>query len=196
VNIENPKRPKIVDTGVEDLDISTKYVALSHRWGDMPENAVTTPANIERRLKRIPLDELPPSFQHAIAVTKALRCNYLWIDSLCIMQGPDGDFVEQADKMETTFSGAHCVIAACSANGAKEGFLVPQETPFVKIGNLCIAAVTDDFERDVLSSGLNKRGWVLQERALARRTIFFTDSQMYWECGGGIQCETLAAMTK
>jgi len=43
---------------------------------------------------------------------------------------------------------------------------------------------------------MNKRGWVLQERALACRTIYFTAQQTYWECGGGVRCETLTKMSK
>jgi hypothetical protein len=43
---------------------------------------------------------------------------------------------------------------------------------------------------------LNKRGWVLQERALARRTIYFTARQTYWECGCGVRCETLTRLHK
>jgi hypothetical protein len=43
---------------------------------------------------------------------------------------------------------------------------------------------------------LNKRGWVFQERALSRRTMYFTKTQVYWECGKGVQCETLTKMSK
>jgi len=41
---------------------------------------------------------------------------------------------------------------------------------------------------------LNKRGWVLQERALSRRTVYFAEKQSYWECGRGVRCETLTRM--
>jgi hypothetical protein len=54
----------------------------------------------------------------------------------------------------------------------------------------------DDFHKDVELSRLNTRGWVLQERALSRRTIFFTSTQVYWECGAGIHCETLTRLEK
>ena len=32
---------------------------------------------------------------------------------------------------------------------------------------------------------------MLQERALARRTIYFAERQTYWECGGGVRSEAL-----
>ncbi|KAH6951058.1 hypothetical protein BKA56DRAFT_626064 [Ilyonectria sp. MPI-CAGE-AT-0026] len=54
----------------------------------------------------------------------------------------------------------------------------------------------DQFDADVEEGLLNQRVWVLQERALLRRTIHFTGSQIYWECGRGIRCETLTYMRK
>ncbi|KAJ4196949.1 hypothetical protein NW767_009192 [Fusarium falciforme] len=104
--------------------------------------------------------------------------------------------------METTFSSAYCVIAASQAMGTSSGFLgerrarrfirfdEPGETPHY------ICEAIDDFQHDVIDGDLNKRGWVFQERALARRTIYFTKNQTYWECGHGVRCETLTRMTK
>ena len=60
----------------------------------------------------------------------------------------------------------------------------------------CVCEAIDDFYRDVDQGELNQRGWVLQERALSRRTIYFTETQSYWECGGGVRCETMTKMKK
>ncbi|ESZ91413.1 hypothetical protein SBOR_8202 [Sclerotinia borealis F-4128] len=196
--VENAKKPKIVVTADLPKNILSKirYVALSHKWGCMPDKAITTKKNFEQRKKKIPMDEIPLSFRNAIAITSALNCTYLWIDSLCILQGSDGDFSEEADRMQTTFNCAYCVLAACSAQSAEDGFLHNQESrsKCVKIGDISVSPVTNDFERDVLDSPLSRRGWVLQERALARRTIYFTKTQTYWECGHGIRCETLVKL--
>ncbi|CAN9268874.1 unnamed protein product [Alternaria alternata] len=189
-------QPKIIDSATIVVPPEgVRYIAFSHKWGKMPEDALTTKANLPARNKVIPKKSIPPSFADAIAITKALGCNYLWIDCLCINQGEDGDFAEQAVSMQAVFSNAYCVIAAASADGAVHGFLKRdiESHPLraVKVGSVYFSAVTNDFSRDVLQSPLNTRGWVLQERALARRTIFFTANQMYWECGDGIRCETL-----
>ena len=187
------KRPKIVESA--SIPEGVRYIAFSHKWSKMPTIAPTTKANLPARQAAIPLEEMPASFSDAMAITKALGCNYLWIDCLCITQGSDGDFAAQADSMQAVFSNAYCVIAAASAGGAVDGFLKRnvEENPLdaVKVGKVYISAVTNDFSRDVLKSPLNSRGWVLQERALARRTIFFTANQMYWECSDGVRCETL-----
>ncbi|EDO01337.1 hypothetical protein SS1G_03811 [Sclerotinia sclerotiorum 1980 UF-70] len=186
INVEIPTMPKIVTADLYKNIPSggIRYLALSHKWGDMPAEAKTTMKNIEERKDMIPLDELPLSFKNAIVITKALKCSYLWIDSLCIIQGLDGEFSQEADKMQTTFDGAYCVLAACSAQSAKDGFLHSRGSrpKYLKTNNVYVSPVTNDFESDVLRSPLSCRGWVLQERALARRTIYFTDTQTYWEC--------------
>jgi len=189
------KRRKLVEsTELHGGQNQIRYLAFSHKWG-REGFAVTTAKNVETRKIRIPLKELPKSFTDAIAVTKALGCDYLWIDSLCINQkceDDDGDFDEQADDMRTIYSNAYCVIAASSASGATEGFLGrSSHLDAVKVGSVFVSAITNDFTRDVIESPLHRRGWVLQEHALARRTIFFTANQMYWECGDSVRCETL-----
>ncbi|KAI1383464.1 HET-domain-containing protein [Hypoxylon trugodes] len=107
--------------------------------------------------------------------------------------------------MEDYFSGAYCTIAADTADGPDSGFLrerpvtgdkarkchLFQSNPGSPESALYICNNIDDFARDVERSYLNTRGWVFQERALSRRTIHFTDTQAYWECGRGVRCETL-----
>ncbi|KAK4164675.1 heterokaryon incompatibility protein-domain-containing protein [Cladorrhinum sp. PSN259] len=184
-----------------------RYIALSHPWGDAAKNKhfCTTKANFVSRLQKgIPMNDLPRTFQDAVHVTRALGIRYVWIDSLCILQGIDGDFHQEAKLMETVFSNAYCVIAASRATGTSSGFLSNQarNRKFVTLDHqlaheekLYVCEAINDFQSDVIDGPLNKRGWVLQERALARRTIYFTESQTYFECGSGVRCETLAKMT-
>jgi hypothetical protein len=195
--------PRIVET--KELSEQEKqhieYTALSHRWGG-DEFLHSTRANIKDRKRRIKLLDLPRTFKDAIEVTKILGLQYLWIDSLCILQGTHGDFDAEAERMQITFGQAYCVLAACDAKKAEGGFLRVQgirsahKECRLADSNLWASTVIDDFERDVLLSPLNKRGWVLQERALARRTLFFTKDQTYFECGRGIRSESMGRMGK
>ncbi|KAJ4248821.1 hypothetical protein NW762_012659 [Fusarium torreyae] len=182
-----------------------RYIALSHPWGNGEEHQhfCTTSENLQGRLHDgIAFSQFPSTFKHAIEVTRRLGVQYLWIDSLCIIQGPGGDFDTEAKKMEAVFSSAYCVIAASRAFGTSSGFL--WERPMrevVRLDNrfsedtVYACEAIDDFQHDVIEGALNKRGWVLQERALARRTIYFTEKQTYWECGQGVRCETLTRLT-
>jgi Heterokaryon incompatibility protein (HET) len=198
---------------------ATKYIALSYPWGRSPphEHFITNQQNVEAYKIEIP-NKLPPTLADAVKTTRHLNIRYLWINSLCIIQGPSGDFAEQAGRMGAVFSSEYCVLAATSANGTSSGFL--NRTPKRELGAvidrndegvnpvyfkntsvdgkrggmILVDERFDDFDRDVLKSPLNQRGWVFQESALARRTVHLTNNQTCFECGQGIRCETLTKM--
>ncbi|KAL6790911.1 hypothetical protein J3E68DRAFT_411615 [Trichoderma sp. SZMC 28012] len=177
------------------------YVALSHCWGKLKkeERFCTYAHNIDALKMNVPYKALPKTFQDAVTVTRALGIPYLWIDSLCIIQEDEKDWESEAARMEEVFSSAYCTIAASRGTSSLSGFLGKRKPrAYAKVqtsdGPLYLAEAIDDFHADVEQSELSKRGWVLQERALSRRTIYFTSTQIYWECGQGIFCETLAAL--
>lgn len=178
-----------------------RFAALSYPWGDSRhhEHYFTDVENYEMHKRQIPVEALPPLLQNAIQVTRDIGIEYLWIDALCIKQGPNGDFNYEAERMEDVFSAAYCVLAASRATGVSDGFMGPRkqrQVVAVPNSSLFLSEDIDDFQHDVIEGHLNKRGWVLQERALARRTIYFTESQTYWECGRGVRCETFSKMSK
>lgn len=197
---------KLIET--KNLQRVVHYLALSHPWGDEPYYC-TYPADLERHKQGIDMKALPATFRDAVEITRKLGINYLWIDSICIIQGPDGDFRQESKRMENVFSQAYCVLAASSALGQRSGFSGSHggvrrlgesrhtlRLPLNGGNQLYVCDFIDSFDKDVLESGLNQRGWVLQERALARRTIYFTNTQTYFECGAGVRCETFTKMTK
>lgn len=182
-------------------DQDLRFAALSYPWGasGIHRHYSTTVANYEEHKDAILLENLPSLLQDAVRVARAMEVPYLWIDALCIIQGPEGDFKYEAERMEDVFSAAYCVIAASRSTGVSDGFLGERKQRRVVThphSRLFLAEDIDDFQHDVIEGPLNQRGWVLQERALARRTIYFTEKQIYWECGKGIRCETFTKMNK
>ncbi|KAI1102455.1 HET-domain-containing protein [Jackrogersella minutella] len=189
---------RLVDTNDQAND---RYVALSHCWGNIPEEQrfCTYRSNIEKHKQGIELDKLPDTLRDAVKVTQSLGIRYLWVDSICIIQKDVVDWETQAGNMETVFSSAYCTIAASSAVSSRDGFICHRDKrayiTMDKDGSiLYMCKYIDNFHRDVEEAALNKRGWVLQERALSRRTVHFTSNQIYWECGNGVHCETLAKL--
>jgi hypothetical protein len=92
------------------------------------------------------------------------------------------------NRMEDVFSSAYCTIAASTANDTDDGFLKPR-TPrkYVTLQKgpesaFYVCEYINTFRSDVELGELNRRGWLFQERALSRRSVYFTNSQMYWEC--------------
>ena len=185
-----------------------KYIALSHCWGELPiedkKQFCTTQDNIVQRLRGFSISDLPMTFQDAVKVTRELRVPYLWIDSLCIIQYEDNeeDWKHESRRMEKVFSLAYCTIAATSAVNSKAGFLkrnVSTEYIFVQDASgrrFYVCTGIDDFNNDVEKARLNTRAWVMQERVLSRRTIHFSNNQIYWECGEGVYCENLTKLER
>ncbi|KAH7085664.1 heterokaryon incompatibility protein-domain-containing protein [Paraphoma chrysanthemicola] len=184
---------------------SEKYLALSHRWGSSPLITTTT-KNLTAMSENIDLAALPRTFTDAVLCAKNLGVRYLWIDSLCIVQDDMTDWQRQSAKMESYYSGAYLVVAAASADGSNVGFLkerppiytgIPFETvsgsgildmvvrrimPH-RTGSRLTASVA--MEHDYIDS----RAWCMQETILARRTVFFHNSELLWQCQSTTDCE-------
>lgn len=214
---QGSRQPRLIcKTG--NLKTEDKYLALSHRWGSPPKPDEPDPLagkivctykrNIHKLEQGLDDSDLPPMYQDAINIARKLKVEYLWIDSLCIIQQDKSDSLDkgedwkaESERMEQVFRSAYVIIAASCASSPAERFLKTRperQCVTMKTGNafyyLCDAI--DDFRGDVEQGELNKRGWVLQERALSRRTIYFTEKQTYWECGEGVRCETLTKTRK
>lgn len=86
-----------------------KYVALSYCWGDK-NNFKTTTDNISDRINGFPYADLPQTVSDAVYVTRKLGFRYLWVDALCILQGPDEnarqDWLRESALMQSVYSNA------------------------------------------------------------------------------------------
>ncbi|KAI8635305.1 heterokaryon incompatibility protein-domain-containing protein [Xylariaceae sp. FL1651] len=102
-----------------------QYATLSHRWpSDSDQISQLTTSNIELWQREI--DQGPgfsQSFKDAIVVCRHLDIEYIWIDSLCIIQQGDGgqDWQEEAGNMGSIYKWGVCNIAATSVVDGDEG---------------------------------------------------------------------------
>jgi hypothetical protein len=91
-----------------------RFVALSHCWGGQG-NVMTTQSNYMAQQQSIRFQSLPKTFQDAVIVTRELGIAYLWVDSLCIIQDNEQDWMKEAKLMGSTYEKAFCTIAAVEA---------------------------------------------------------------------------------
>ena len=177
-----------------------KYLALSHCWGKSVILSLKT-SNIEAFEEEIPFSSLPRTFQHATVAARSLGYRYLWIDSLCILQDSSEDWQYESSFMGDVYSQCDCVIAATGSKDGSGGLFRIREPKFIEPFILrakwsfyeedytCVNA--DVWTRGVAEAPLNQRGWVVQERMLAPRTLHFGDHQIFWECRQLEACETM-----
>ncbi|KAK0616545.1 heterokaryon incompatibility protein-domain-containing protein, partial [Immersiella caudata] len=173
------------------------YMALSHCWGKT-KILRTLKANIVDHQKGIPLKSLTRTFFDAVEVTRQLGIQFLWIDSLCIIQDSAQDWEKEAAKMGDVYRFSYLTIAAAYAEDSNGGILrSAYNTAWAPIkctvGNTVGSAALTYRPRDhshLSTSPLHTRAWVLQERILSPRTIHYDKDQMLWECRRVRRCET------
>lgn len=81
-------------------------------------------------MREIPLEYLTNNIKHDIEVTRTLGFQYLWVDSLSIVQDDPQDWEElESVKMAEIYSRASLTLAAPNSASSDEGFLKLRPTP-------------------------------------------------------------------
>lgn len=166
------------------------YAALSHCWGLTTPTAILTEEVLPKWLLKIELQTLPKTFLDAIRIAQKLEIQYLWIDCMCIIQDNKADWQKEAAHMADIYQNAYLTIAAASSVDSKGGCSIePLDTGLreftVQSSDADFTAVVrpwHQWEKKLAQSPLYQRGWILQEQILSKRCVYFTDSQMYWQC--------------
>ncbi|PMD54734.1 uncharacterized protein K444DRAFT_513189, partial [Hyaloscypha bicolor E] len=90
------------------------YITLSHCWGQLQLITLTN-SNIVTFQEGLEIRKLPKTFRDAIYVAQRLTVQYIWIDSLCIVQDSEDDRKRESALMMSVFAEAFCNIAATAA---------------------------------------------------------------------------------
>lgn len=176
-----------------------RYACLSHSWG--PSQPLRTmKANLKDIITRIFWSSLPRSFQDAVFVARELSIDYLWMDSLCIIQDDLDDWAAESSTIAGVFSNAYVTISANVADNCYAGFLRERISPESKkihsrtntgaaisvhvCPSLLHGAFSDFWYDDynVRHNPLRQRAWAFQEYILSPRLLQFSPSKILWEC--------------
>ena len=97
-------------------------MTLSHCWGTSKSRDYNLSSNNWKQYTdAISVSALPKTFLDAIAFTRVLGIRYLWIDSLCIIQDSQEDWVTESALMPSVYGNSFCNIAASGAFNSAEG---------------------------------------------------------------------------
>lgn len=180
----------LVETsGLSDPD-TVQYACLSYCWGGASAFKLTQSTRLALQTG-IRTDQLPKTIQHAVYTTSQLGLQWLWVDSLCIVQDSQEDWEREAAEMFDIYRGCHITIAALGASNSDDGLFANRDPlmyapcPLISLAgdsDVCVYSTRSlVFTAAYEEWPLYKRGWVMQERVIAPRTVKFGPF-LSWEC--------------
>jgi hypothetical protein len=169
---------------------SARYVALSYVWGNA-ENIKTLIANkdlfAQAGYLSKPTINIPRTIRDAMELTRKLEEQYLWVDSLCIVQDSAEKYT-QIRQMDRIYSHALLTIVALSAENANEGLSGVRPVSRASFQNIATlqgvkwANKLQDLDDAVKGSSYTTRGWTYQELLFSTRCLVIGKQQAYWHC--------------
>lgn len=185
---------KLQEQAEHHYDSNVRYIALSHRWLGDNENPLLSQENRSAFSDNIEISSLKASIRDAICVTVHLGFQYLWVDTLCILQQNENDKKHEIGEMDSVYSNAICTIAAGVGETANEGCFTSRDPTgisthgvYLRLGGeeaqYCLMRLSwSHTNRELARTSLSRRGWTFQERFLSPRILHFCAKQVHWEC--------------
>ena len=187
VGLRENDRIRVIDTRSPQVRGQIhRYTTLSHCWGtvemyELREDQTDPQGNklpgnkVQLMSEGVELTKLPKNFQHAVQVTRQLNTRYIWIDSLCIVQKPFGEFKVEGQYMHQIYRYSYCNLAAAVSVDSRGGLFRERDPEQIipvlfKAGSKSSMLGSrewrilpgDLWEDQLLQNPLYKRGWVFQ----------------------------------
>jgi hypothetical protein len=176
-----------------------RYFALSYTWGKGGRPFVTTTENIKSLLAdgglRKWLPHMPRTIRYAIRLVIDLRGQYLWVDSLCIIQDSDRSWALNSKIMDVVYGNAYLTICAADGSNSIAGLKglhgmgafdsrpdCSEDQNIEQYDQNIRLMCTQPVENYIRHSAWNTRGWTFQERLLSARNLIFVAGRMYFQC--------------
>jgi hypothetical protein len=173
-----------------------KYVALSYVWGQIAGTLMATTQNLKHLCipgyLEIPetKSRIPRTILDAMAVSRMMGIDYLWVDRLCIVQDNSHHFNEQLQQMASIYANSCFTIIAADGQDANHGLrgiggqALPRayKQPFYEFSPTIKLLQTPDTESKMNPPSWYTRAWTFQERAVSRKTLVFINDTVYWQC--------------
>ena len=106
------------------------YVALSYCWGSAKFLRLLK-SNESSLKQRAKYSSLPKIFQHAITIIRWFQVEFLGIDSLCILQDSDEDWLKESLSMKDIYENSLLTITNTADTHASIGCFSKRKTNFV-----------------------------------------------------------------
>jgi heterokaryon incompatibility protein (HET) len=184
------------------------YITLTHRWNSDTETFKTISSNYDARLnvKEFNIVRIPPLFHDVFTIAEKLGIQYVWIDSICIIQDGDGgaDWRREAPKLAQYYQFSLFAIAGTMENiqyglfraSVGDGDFSPWYSQLMRLpyrdkdglarGYFYVYCrkvhLVEDYWNLIRKSIIFQRGWILQEWLLSKRIVWYTSKGIFFEC--------------
>jgi hypothetical protein len=170
----------LVKSTPKDRYLALSYVNGTQRHGSQDYTHLLQ-SNVEAFQDRLPNQDMPQTYLDAMWLAKKLGIRHIWIDRICITQDNREEMEDHVKHMAYVFSNAYLTIVAATGD-VHTG--LPSLDP--KRSTRGIRTTSRTHQELVAASPWYTRGWTLVERIYARRSVFFFEDAVTWEC----HCET------
>lgn len=126
IDVGTTKHPIIKLCEGTNVAPQSTYTTLSHTWGTAVCFTLEK-ANLEGMKKVIRHEALPKTVRDAILITRDLEVQYIWVDSLCIIQDSADDWARECEVMGSIYAGSYCNIAATAAGSNEESCIFARD---------------------------------------------------------------------
>jgi hypothetical protein len=206
-NVSNGCIRLVPDT--TSLPPNTRYTSLTHCWGKIEPQCLTTIKSIKiYSTAGIPWATIPQTFRDALQYTRRLGLEYIWIDSICVIQKNERDWEQESTRMFDYYSNAYVTLGSIFGADGTAGFFserhIQASTLYlfdiifkgVKLGVYARRSVNEElklYQRDSMPGieldsspfPLLTRAWTFQERLVSPRLLLFTQYELFPECYAG-----------
>jgi Heterokaryon incompatibility protein (HET) len=169
-----------------------RYLCLSHCWAESAPMTTTT-GTLAQRCDGIRIDGLSPTLRDTVFLARELNIQYIWVDSLCILQDSQDDWEVESSKMGAYY-GSSLLTVLAGRDGSKGlfGERDPPPMPYCKFSlpsgpgptsvNIYFTLFPHRPRRGISNDSpkIYTRGWVLQEEILSPRLLSFEPTQTYF----------------
>jgi len=159
----------------------------------------TTTSNFSSRVSGAGFGDLPHHFLQAFRIAARFGIQYVWIDSLCIIQDAAEDWEAESTMMGGYYQlAAFTVISTFPTPDSYADYLPPKPRSLARLPYLDhtggrkgffyvypqrpASDLSNKFTEHMRRSQILTRGWVFQEWLLSRRILCFTPSGVYTQC--------------
>jgi hypothetical protein len=199
IKIKDPKPLSLQEGGGQRVDIQHSVMCGGE------QTFATTLDTIERNKDGFAGTDLPKTLQDAVLLTWTLGLEYIWIDSICIIQDSDEDRNIEIPKMSQYYRNSYVTISAAITSTVDSGFLNPRDEcenhqdtglpkDLMRMPYICPASdkkqavgeilFREDSPYRLCDEPISKRAWTLQESILAPQILSY-GTRLLFQCHAG-----------